>query len=153
MFCIFSKFEHQSSCQNWKIQEPLWTFWKHNFKMLGSHWKKYTSPRSQLVFLPEYKNQTFFQSLWITLYNNQHLTLYRRSIFKMRLQWCLAGQDRYLIVTSVSTSPLSIVYRGEAWQSWQDRVWSLFSTTRGQDRCYEELHWEDQEQYCSCACS
>ena len=25
-------------------------FWKHNFKMLGSHWKMYTSPSSQLVF-------------------------------------------------------------------------------------------------------
>ena len=53
---------------NLKIHETPWNSWKHNFKMLGSHWKKYTSPMSQLVFWPKYKAQTFFQSFWITLF-------------------------------------------------------------------------------------
>ena len=32
------------------VHETPWNFWKHNFKRIGSHWKKYTSPSSYLVF-------------------------------------------------------------------------------------------------------
>ena len=53
----------QSSTQIWQIQEIPQKFWKHNFKLLDPHWKKCTSPSSQVVFQPEYGAQTFPQSL------------------------------------------------------------------------------------------
>ena len=69
VFCILSKFELQSSCQIWKIQEPPWNFSKHNFKMLGSQWKKYTSPSSQ--FLGRHHFRSSLLVGWMLLRGNQ----------------------------------------------------------------------------------
>ena len=38
-FCIFSKFEHQSSTQVWKLYKTNWNIWKLYIKIFGYQWK------------------------------------------------------------------------------------------------------------------
>ena len=39
LICIYSKFEHKSSTQVWKLHESCWSTWKLYNKMSGYQWK------------------------------------------------------------------------------------------------------------------
>ena len=56
-FAYYQKFEHQSSCQIWKLHETPWNFWKQNFNLIG---KRTPLPAPSLYSSPSMKFKLFF---------------------------------------------------------------------------------------------